>query len=133
MAMQIIKRELITPTRKGGPRKEAGYLAFIRTLPCVVTGQHGVEAAHLSYASPKNGHYGRGKSQKAPDRWALPLCPDQHRKQHAMSEQAFWDERSMRSPHILALVIYGLWNEHGADAEPFATAIIMQNLPNQRN
>ncbi len=133
MAMQIVKRELSTPTRKGGPRKEAGYLAFIHALPCVVTGVHGVEAAHLSYASPKHGHYGRGKSQKAPDRWALPLCPDQHREQHAGGEANYWRNIVNRDPHLIALVIYGLWNEHGADAEPFATAIIMQNLPNQRN
>lgn len=120
MAFEIRKaQEPYFPAKK--PRKNAGYLSFIRKLPCCVTGRYPVEAAHLSFAAPKYGHYGRGKGSKAPDRWALPLHPDEHRKQHSMGERDYWEGEN---PHVLALTIWGLFSDMGDDAELFATAII---------
>lgn len=113
------------PTPKRKPVKKASYLDFIRSLPCCVTGRYGVEAAHLSFAMPRYGHYGRGRGTKAGDRWALPLCPEEHRRQHSMSEEAYWFGRA---PHVLALTIFGLWSDMGDDAEPFAAAIINQSI-----
>lgn len=57
----------------------------------------------------------------------LPLSPVKHRRQHEIGEDLFWRSTGI-DPHVLALVIYGLWTEHGDDAEPFATAIINQRL-----
>lgn len=120
MAFEIRKSAPVAfPKRK--PAKSKDYLAFIRRLPCVVTGRYPVEAAHLSFSAPAYGHYGRGRGSKAPDRWALPLHPDEHRRQHSMSERDYWEGEN---PHVLALTIWGLFSDMGDDAEPFATAII---------
>jgi len=116
------------PTPKAKARKNNSYLVFIRSLPCVVTGSTaGIEAAHLSFASPRHGHYGRGRGTKAPDRWALPLNTAEHRRQHGMSEQAYWLAAGI-DPHMIALTIFGLWSDLGDDARPFAESIINQRL-----
>lgn len=117
------------PTPKAKPKKERDYVSWIHCLPCCVTGVYGVEAAHLSMAASEYGHYGRGRGTKASDRWILPLSPVKHRRQHDIGEDLFWRSAGI-DPHILALVIYGLWTEHGDAAEPFATAIINQRLAN---
>ncbi|PDT15856.1 DUF968 domain-containing protein [Rhizobium sp. J15] len=113
------------PVPKRKPAKSRDYLTFLHELPCVITGAYGVEAAHLSMASPRHGHYGRGKSRKAPDRWALPLSQLEHARQHRIGEEAFWVCAGI-NPHVLALTIFGLWSDMGNDAVPFATAIINQ-------
>lgn len=107
------------------PKRNADYLAFLHNLPCVVSGACEVQAAHLSYANPRYGHYGRGKGSKAPDRWALPLSEAEHRRQHSMNEESYWRSVGI-NPHVLALVIYGLWADLGDDAENFAVAVINQ-------
>ncbi|MDW9891109.1 DUF968 domain-containing protein [Sinorhizobium meliloti] len=127
MAYRIANSIRPDPTPKRKPAKSKNYLAFIHELPCCVSGRYGVEAAHLSCAAPRYGHYGRGKGSKVSDRWVLPLHPDEHRRQHGMSEERFW--RAARiNPHVLALTIHGLWSDMGEDATPFATAIINQTL-----
>lgn len=114
-------------TPKAKPKKEATYLDFIRELPCVVTGKYGVEAAHVSYSNPTYGSYGRGKGTKVSDRWTLPLSPEQHRIQHSMNEAEFYEDRGI-NPHLISLIIYGLWTEHKSAALPFATAVIMRGV-----
>lgn len=89
-------------------RKDQGYLAWLHSVPCIVTGTLPVEAAHLSTANPKYGHMGRGKGQKSADRWALPLSPEEHRMQHRMNERAYWDILSI-DPWLTALVLHGLY------------------------
>lgn len=113
------------PTPKAKPTKSKDYLAFIHLLPCVLTGRTEVQAAHLSMAAPKYGHYGRGKGSKVSDRWVLPLSADKHARQHEIGEDLFWRSAGI-DPHILALTIHGLWTDLGDDAEPFAAAIIHQ-------
>lgn len=115
------------PTPKMKPAKSKGYLHFLHSLPCVVSGAREVQAAHLSMAAPKYAHYGRGKGHKAPDRWALPLSADEHARQHQIGEERFWSESGI-NPHVLALTLWGLWSDMGDDAEPFAIAIINQSL-----
>jgi hypothetical protein len=88
-------------------RKDSGYLAWLHGVPCIVTETLPVEAAHLSTANPKYGHMGRGKGQKAHDRWALPLSPEQHRIQHYCGELAYW--AGTRNPYLTALVLHGLY------------------------
>lgn len=127
MAFRIARDISPDPTPKAKPTKSKNYLAFIHLLPCVLTGRTEVQAAHLSMAAPRYGHYGRAKSSKASDRWVLPLSPVKHRRQHEIGEDLFWRSAGI-DPHVLALVIYGLWTEYGDAAEPFATAIINQRL-----
>lgn len=113
------------------PKKKASkspsYLDFVRSLPCAVTGRYGVQAAHLSAAAPRYGHYGRGKQRKASDRWVLPMAPEEHARQHNIGEMAFWRAAGI-NPYILALTLFGLWSDLGEDAAPFAAAIINQQL-----
>lgn len=125
MASRIANFIRPDPTPKARPAKSKSYLAFIRKLPCVLTGREGVEAAHLSMAAPKYGHYGRGRGSKVSDRWVLPLSQAAHARQHQIGEDLFWRNAGI-DPHILALTIHGLWTDLGDDAEPFATAIINQ-------
>lgn len=115
----------VVPKQKAAKSKD--YLAFLHTLPCVVTGVHTVEAAHLSSMALEYGHYGRAKSSKAHDRWALPLSPVQHAKQHSGNEMEYWRSVGI-NPHVLALTIWGLWSDMGFDAQPFAAAIINKQL-----
>lgn len=115
------------PTPKVKSLKSRDYLSFIHELPCCVTGVHTVEAAHLSTADTRYGHHGRAKGTKAGDRWALPLSPEQHRRQHAGNEMAYWKSVGI-DPHFLALVLWGLWSELGDSAAPFAIAVINRNL-----
>lgn len=122
-----IRKQAFEPIPKAKPAKRASYLDFIRTLPCAVTGRTGVEAAHLSTASPMHGHYGRGRGTKASDRWTLPLSRAEHSRQHSMNEMAFWAQAGI-DPHLLALTLFGLWSDLGEDARPFAEAIINQQL-----
>lgn len=126
MAYQIRKAETV-PVPAAKPKKNKDYLSFLHKLPCAVTGQTGVEAAHLSYSEPQYGHYGRGRGTKAPDRWALPLCPYEHRRQHSMNEEAYWLEVGI-TPHVLALTIWGLWSDYGDEAEQYAEAVIRGRL-----
>lgn len=51
------------------------YLAWVRTLPSVVSGQFGCVAHHLI------GH-GRCGTQKTHDYWAMPLTDSEHKELH---------------------------------------------------
>ena len=127
MASRIAYIPREEPPRKR-PAKRAGYIAWLHTLPCCVTGQSGVQAAHLSYASPWHGHYGRAKGTKAPDRFALPLCDAEHRRQHAMNEKAYWEGVGI-NPHELALTLFGLFNDYDEhEATESAAARIFAGL-----
>ncbi|TCL70604.1 DUF968 domain-containing protein [Rhizobium sp. BK251] len=97
------------PHRRPGKRKD--YLAWLHTLPCVVTGQSVVEAAHVSFSAPWHGHYGRAKGTKAPDRFALPLCKSEHDRQHSMNERAYWDSVGI-NPHELANTLFGIFSDY---------------------
>lgn len=127
MAFEIRKMDC-QPTPKARPAKRGPYLAWLHTLPCVVTGRNDVQAAHLSYANAWHGHYGRGRSTKAPDRFALPLCEEEHRRQHSMSERDFWDSVGI-NPHELANTLFGLWSDYDEhEATTTATARIISGL-----
>lgn len=108
--------------------KKPAYLSFLHTLPCCVTGQSGVQAAHLSFADPWYGHYGRGRGTKAPDLFALPLSPEQHSKSHSMNEEAYWLETGV-NPHLLALTLFAIWSNYDEyDATERATARILAGI-----
>lgn len=94
------------PTGKASKRVEKpAYLDFIRSLPCIVTRREPVEAAHVSFAAPQYGKLGRGKGSKESDQWAVPLHPDEHRKQHSMNEQAYWQSVGI-DPCIVAALLW---------------------------
>lgn len=121
IARQIRSGREITP--KTPPVKSKDYLAFIHLLPCVITGMSPVEAAHLSTANLDWLHHGRGKGQKASDRWALPLTNAKHTEQHSMGEMRFWKEHGI-NPYWLATVMYAEWRERGDEAWPHCVKLI---------
>jgi len=106
-------------------RKDQSYLAWVRQIPCIVTGVLPVEAAHLSTANPKYGHMGRGKGQKAHDRWALPLSRTEHQYQHHIGEDVYWNVNIHSkgiNPYLTALVLHGLYLD-GMEASDAARII----------
>jgi hypothetical protein len=130
MAHRIANIARVEPPRRRAP-KRADYLRFIHELPCVVTGRHGVQAAHVSFADTWHGHFGRGKGTKAPDRFALPLSPDEHNLQHSCklgSEEDYWLSKGI-APHELANTLWGIFcdYDHGEAVER-CTARINQGL-----
>jgi hypothetical protein len=79
-------------TRRRGPARCPAYLAWIRTLRCVVCGKGPreftpIEAAHTTALGP------RGMSQKSSDFSAIPLCFSDHRggaeSYHHLGERKF--------------------------------------------
>jgi hypothetical protein len=67
------------------PIRNLKYLAWIRTLPCLVCGRTAsIEAAHTGP---------HGLAQKSPDTSAVPLCPRHHRtgrdSYHKLGARAF--------------------------------------------
>ena len=120
MAMRLAPRAIVD---KAPPVKAKAYLQWIRCLPCLVSGSQPVEAAHVSFANPAFGAHGRGKGQKASDRWAVPLSPDLHREQHTTNERDWWSRKDI-NPHLIATILWGLWNERGELATSEAVRII---------
>lgn len=97
---------LVTAIRAKHPREKADkHLAFIRTLPCVVTGREGVEAAHVRFGSIPHGKRPTGMSEKPDDKWVLPLSPEEHRAQHGMNEQRYWQAKGI-DPLVVAALLW---------------------------
>ncbi|WP_370194272.1 MULTISPECIES: hypothetical protein [Aurantimonas] len=89
-------------------REDPKHLAFLRTLPSVVSGAYGVEACHLRAASPKHRKQSTGKGRKPDDRFCLPLTPAEHRQQHSMNELEFWRIHGIDDPFAIALALYAV-------------------------
>jgi hypothetical protein len=89
-------------------RENPRHLAFIRTLPSIVSGEFGVEACHLRMAAPQHGKPSTGKGRKPSDEFVLPLTPAEHREQHSMNELAFWQMHGIADPCGIALLLYAV-------------------------
>lgn len=102
-----------TPPKRR-PEKKPEFIRWLHHLPCAVTNQYGVEAAHVSYFDPWWGCYGRGKQTKVPDLFAVPLHPDEHRRQHQGSEQAYWLATGI-NPHELSVCLWAIYSLYDID------------------
>ncbi len=116
MALQIIRHpeafSLDSRTRQKQPRKHASaHLAFIRDLPCLVTGTRPAEAAHIRYADPRYFKRAVGGAEKPDDKWCVPLSPAEHCRQHSMNERDYWRSVGI-DPLAVALQ---LWAHSGND------------------
>lgn len=113
-AFTVIRRR---PTR--GRQHDDKHLAFIRTLPCVVSGvQVNVEAAHIRYSDAAWGKVNPGIGRRPDDRWTVPLCARIHRddprlSQHSMNERSFWDSHFI-DPLKLASALYEISGDYEA-------------------
>lgn len=71
---------------KGKAWRSERYLAWVRSLPCCMTGEEGCEAHHVIGIG-----YGlSGWAMKAPDSFAMPLTPWAHRMVHQRHEWQPW-------------------------------------------
>lgn len=88
------------------------HLAFIRQLPCIVTGENTtVEAAHVRMNDLRVAKRKVGIGEKPDDRWALPLSGEQHRRQHTMNERRFWEAVGI-DPILYALALYAVSGDY---------------------
>lgn len=125
MAFRIASQQpQVAASKRTKPVKRDSYRAWLKTLPCVLTGRTPVDAAHISTANPGYGHLGRGKGRKASDRWAVPLCRQLHDMQHGENEAEFW-KAAKCDPYIIALTLYGLWADLGDEATEIASQLIL--------
>jgi hypothetical protein len=97
------------------PRQEdAAYLAFVRTLPCLVCQRPGPnDPAHIRAAAPQYGKRQTGFGEKPADKWVLPLCRTHHDAQHRDSELGWWAGMGIPDPFAVAIALYA--SRPGAD------------------
>ncbi len=91
--------------------RDERHLAWIRTLPSVISGLYGCEAAHVSYADRRYGKPERAKGKKTGDDFTLPLTPDEH--QHGPDAQHKCKSGGERE----------WWMKHGIDATALASRL----------
>jgi hypothetical protein len=113
MSSRIENRAAPGELLKRPVKRDAAYLAAIRTLPCLVCGGLS-EAAHLRLGSLA------GIGKKPSDRNVTPLCHHHHMQQHAIGERAFWAELKLDPEEIIA----GL-NEAYPDIEKMHAFLLM--------
>jgi len=93
-------------------QRDEAHLAFIRTLPCLLTWRSPVEACHIRYGDMQWGKRPTGAGEKPSDVYVVPLHPDLHREQHDMNERLFWMKRGV-DPIPLAMAF---WVNSGDEA-----------------
>lgn len=106
--------------QKKPAQKHKTHREWIKTLPCLVTGQRPVDVAHISYADPRYGKPAKGLGEKANDQWVVPLHRTEHDKQHSMREQTYWKEVGIDPCQVAS----ALWVATGDDE---AAAIILRS------
>jgi hypothetical protein len=85
--------------------KDQSYLDMVKECPCLSCGLDPCgEAAHLRMQSGAHGKHG-GMQIKPADRWALPLCPQDHAEQHKIGEREFWGKLGI-NPHLVCQKLY---------------------------
>lgn len=90
------------------PREEEpNHLDFIRSLPCVVCMNPGVDPAHIRYADDRYNKRQTGMGEKSDDKWVVPLCRGHHEIQHSVNEQKFWKGKGI-DPCAMALVLHSV-------------------------
>jgi hypothetical protein len=107
------------------------YLTLVRQLPCLRCGMEPCgEAAHVRFASAAFGK-ASGLQRKPEDKWALPLCGEDHRisqrAQHKQNEEAFWQMLGI-NPLLTAQRLYAQRGDHGAMRMVIAVAIAERSL-----
>jgi len=99
----------MTTLRQRAPRIEhPAYLAYVRTLPCTVSGRPAPsDPAHLRSAAPQYGKRLTGMQEKPDDGWVLPLSRDMHEAQHRHGDElAWWSLNGIPDPFALAEALY---------------------------
>lgn len=97
-------------------QKDEAHLAFIRQLPCVITGRQDTEAAHIRFGDLTYGKRQVGMGEKPDDKWTVPLSTDAHRNQHSMSERSFWEIHRINPLLVAAFLFIHTGDEEAAMA-----------------
>ncbi|MVA98884.1 hypothetical protein GN330_16675 [Nitratireductor sp. CAU 1489] len=97
------------------------HLSFIRSLPSIISGAGPCEACHIRYGDPLYRKKSTGKAQKPDDAWAVPMTPEEHRAQHAMSEVQFWNMHRI-DPLAVARDLYAHTGDREAAVKIIANA-----------
>lgn len=102
------------------------HLRFIRTLPCVVSGNNiETEAAHIRYSDAAAGKFNPGVGAKPDDKWTVPLSSDEHRRQHSMGERWYWEGVGI-DPIEVAKHLYAVSGDYEAGCKIVAMAKILK-------
>lgn len=80
---------------KDRAERDAKYLAFVRTLPCCVTGSYPVEAHHLV------GHGESVMGSKCSDYYTIPLAPWLHAELHQHGFRTWEDQHGSQTLHVM--------------------------------
>lgn len=94
LGKQLPQRKPPRSQTRNGPPRDPQYLAWIRALPSVISGQQPCEAAHTGTDG--------GMGQKASDYSALPLTPAEHREYHQRGKPAFERRHRVNCAHLAA-------------------------------
>lgn len=97
--------------------EEPDHLAFIRTLPSVVSFQHGVEACHIRFGDHRHRKPKTAGGRKPDDWFVLPLTPEEHRSQHSTNERQWWTARGFDDPCKLALALHAVTGDYNEAVE----------------
>lgn len=93
--------------RQRQPRVEdPAYLAYVRSLPCLICGRGPSDPAHIRAAAPLYGKRYTGKGEKPDDKWAVPLCRVDHADQHRRNELQWWASKGIPDPFTKAEELY---------------------------
>jgi hypothetical protein len=88
------------------------HLDFVRGLPCCVCGNNiQTEAAHVKMSCGWADKRGVGLGEKTDDAFAISLCSQCHRDQHAMDEREFWIQRG-KDPICIALALWRVTGDY---------------------
>lgn len=111
MAQRILRPETafshdLSASKKKRPREHSEtHLKFIRQLPCLITGQRGVDAAHIRYADPRFAKTHTPLGVKPHDKWTVPLHRSIHIEQHENNEREWWQRQGL-DPVVIASALW---------------------------
>jgi hypothetical protein len=112
-----VRKMRLRPRR--GPDRSPDYLAWMRTLPCIVCsrvsgGATVIEAAHTNVLGP------RGIGQKSSDFSAIPLCAAHHRENldsyHVLGEKEFSHEHGIDLKDLVLRLQSRFWHQGVAES-----------------
>ncbi|MGH0004484.1 hypothetical protein ACQU0X_30840 [Pseudovibrio ascidiaceicola] len=107
--------------------KDEGHLAFVRKLPCLITGRYGVDPCHVRYGDPVHRKPKTGKARKPDDCWVVPMIREEHDKQHGMSEPLFWKQQGI-DPLAVARDLYAVSGDEEAAKRILTVARVRKRI-----
>lgn len=125
----------MTALRQKQPRVEhPAYLAYVRTLPCIVSRRPPPsDAAHLRSPALAYGKDKTGMQEKPHDWWTLPLNHELHMQQHDRGDElAWWAEQGIPDPFALAVALYASRPAMAPPREPKPRPTPKRKPPSQR-